>query len=138
MLGLIIKIVFCAIMFACATALIIVKYGKWQRRKRNCTREMTVKVTQILEKKTARSGIIYKPVFESVDPMDQAVIDSAFYTRMVTFNVGETVELLINPDNVKEFLYKNDALNKGKIADLMACLIVCAVAVGGSIALMLS
>ena len=99
---------------------------------------MTVKVTQILEKKTARSGIIYKPVFESVDPMDQAVIDSAYYTRMVTFNVGETVELLVNPDNVKEFLYKNDALNKGKIADLMACLIVCAVAVGGSIALMLS
>ena len=102
MLGLIIKIVFCAIMFACATALIIVKYGKWQRRKRNCTREMTVKVTQILEKKTARSGIIYKPVFESVDPMDQAVIDSAFYTRMVTFNVGEMVEPLVNPDNVKE------------------------------------
>ncbi len=138
MLNLIIKLSICVCLLALPTAFTIVKICKWLRRKRNCTKEMKVKVTQVLAKKTRRSGYLYKPVFESMDPADQMVIDSAFYSKLVMFNEGDEMDLLVNPDNVKEFLYKDDELNKGRIADIIGCLAMYAGAIGLSVAFMLN
>ncbi len=114
----------CILIFAAAwLALCVAKYNKWHRRRKNCTKELQVKVVEVLERRTARSGMVYKPVFKPVNDEDRSVIDSAFYSKFVSFEVGETVELLVNPDNVKEFLYKDDSLNKGRTADILCCFI---------------
>ncbi|MBO4457354.1 MAG: hypothetical protein J5802_06530 [Butyrivibrio sp.] len=97
------------------------KYDKWSRRKRECTQELTVKVVNVLERKTARGGMIYKPIFMPLDPAYGFAIDSAYYSNLVRFNVGDTVELLVNPNNMKDFIYKDDSLNKGKGVDMIAC-----------------
>ena len=65
--------------------------------------------------------MVYKPVFMPVNGADRSEIDSAFYSKFVSFEVGETVELLVNPDNTKEFLYKDDSLNKGRMVDMYCC-----------------
>ncbi len=97
------------------------KYRKWHRRRKNCTKEIQVKVVDVKEKKAARGGMFYKPVFEPVGSPEYPVIDSAFYSNMVSFEIGDKVELLINPDNAKEFLYKENSLNKGILADILCC-----------------
>ena len=111
-------------------ALCIAKYNKWRKRIKNCTREVSVKVVDILEKRTARGGMVYKPIFESIDATHQLVIDSALYSSLVTFEIGDTLELLINPEDTKEFLYKDDFLNKGKKADILCCLIPIIIIIG--------
>ena len=105
-------------------ALCLSKYHKWNRRKKNCTREISAEVIKVLERKPMRgSSMLYKPVFRPMDTPDNTVIDSAYYSNLVSFNVGERVELLVNPENYQEFLYKDDSLNKGKTADIIACII---------------
>ena len=94
--------------------LCISKYNKWSKRKKNCTQELSVRVVDILEKKTA-------PIFMPTDPANLLVIDSAYYSNLVSFEIGDTVELLINPENPSQFLYKDDSLNKGKTADIIGC-----------------
>ncbi len=110
------------LLFVTAWAILcIMKYNKWRRRRKSCTKEMTVKVIEVLERKTARGRMVYKPVFQTVDTADQIVIDSAFYSALVSFEVGESLVLLVNPENVKEFLYKDDSLNKGRTVDMISC-----------------
>ncbi len=121
MIGNIITGVAVLLFFAAWAALCTAKYRKWQRRRRNCTLELPVRVVDVLERKTARGSMVYKPIFEPVDPADSTVIDSAYYSNLVSFEVGEAVNLLVNPDNTKEFLYKDDSLNKGRIVDIVCC-----------------
>ena len=111
-------------------ALCIAKYNKWRKRIKNCTREVSVKVVDVLEKRTARGGMVYKPIFESIDDTLQLVIDSALYSSLVTFEIGDTLELLVNPENTNEFLYKDDSLNKGKKADILCCLMPIVIIIG--------
>ena len=112
----------CIVLFASVwLALCIAKYNKWNKKRKNCTKELSVKVVDVLERRTARSGMVYKPVFMPVNGADRSEIDSAFYSKFVSFEVGETVELLVNPDNTKEFLYKDDSLNKGRMVDMYCC-----------------
>ncbi len=114
----------CILLFASAwLALCIAKYNKWHKRKKNCTMELSVEVIRVLQRKTARSGMVYKPVFKPLNGENLTEIDSAYYSKFVSFEIGETVELLVNPDNIKEFLYKDDSLNKGKIVDILCCCI---------------
>ena len=101
--------------------LCLLKYRKWSQKANNCTKELKVAVIDILERKTARGGMIYKPIFQSLDY--SIIIDSAYYSSLVSFQQGEQVYLLINPNNPKEFLYKDNAYNKGKIADIVCCLL---------------
>ena len=115
------KIAICLMFFAMWMALCFFKYRKWHRRRKNCTKELQVKVVDVKEKKAARGGMLYKPVFEPVGSPEYPVIDSAFYSNMVSFEIGDKVELLINPDNAKEFLYKDNSLNKGILADILCC-----------------
>ena len=121
----------CWLLFILAwLALCIAKYNKWRKRIKNCTREVPVKVVDVLEKRTARGGMVYKPIFESIDDTLQLVIDSALYSSLVTFEIGDTLELLVNPENTNEFLYKDDSLNKGKKADILCCLMPIVIIIG--------
>jgi len=121
----------CIVLFASAwLALCLAKYGKWSKRKKYCSKELTVKVVDVLERRTARSGMVYKPVFSPLNADDGSVIDSAFYSKFVSFEVGEEVELLVNPDNIKEFLYKDDSLNKGKTVDILCCCLPVLIVIG--------
>lgn len=121
----------CIVLFASAwLALCIAKYSKWSRKRKHCTKELKVKVVKVLERRTARSGMVYKPVFAPVNSDDGSVIDSAFYSKFVSFEVGEEVELLVNPDNIKEFLYKDDSLNKGKTVDILCCCLPIVIVIG--------
>ena len=121
----------CIVLFASAwLALCIAKYSKWSKRKKHCSKELTVKVVDVLERRTARSGMVYKPVFSPLNADDGSVIDSAFYSKFVSFEVGEEVELLVNPDNIKEFLYKDDSLNKGKTVDILCCCLPVLIVIG--------
>lgn len=121
MLTNIIKTVAVLLFFTAWAILCIMKYNKWRRRRKNCTKELLVKVIEVKQKKTARGGMVYKPIFKTVDDAEQSVIDSAFYSALVTFDIGETLMLLVNPENEKEFLYKEDSLNKGRIVDVVSC-----------------
>ncbi|MCR4691235.1 MAG: hypothetical protein K5739_07820 [Lachnospiraceae bacterium] len=123
MINHIIKAVFVIIFVSAWLALCFGKYNKWNKKRKHCTREMTVKVTDILERKTARGGMTYKPIFQPVDEGDAGEIDSAYYSNLVSFEVGQTVTLLVNPDNPKEFLYKDNSLNRGMIVDVLACVL---------------
>ena len=102
-------------------ALCIAKYNKWSKKRKNCTQQLSVKVVEILERKTARGGMVYKPIFMPADAAEHSVIDSAFYSSLVSFEIGETVELLVNPNNEKDFLYKDNQYNKGMIVDILCC-----------------
>ncbi|MCR5251870.1 MAG: hypothetical protein K6E50_14820 [Lachnospiraceae bacterium] len=121
MLSNIIVITFWVLFFLAWLALCLVKYGKWARRRKNCTAEITARVVEIKERKAMRGGMLYKPVFEPLGTTDCLLIDSAFYTNLVRFEVGQTVELLVNPADPKEFLYKDNSLNKGIVADVICC-----------------
>ena len=119
----------CVLLILAWAALCVSKYKKWHRRRVNCTQELEVKVTDVLKRKAMRGGYIYKPVFESVDD-DHYVIDSAYYSNLVSFEIGETLTLLVNPDDKKEFLYKDDSLNRGKVADIVCCILPAPLVIG--------
>ena len=121
MLTIIIKTVAVLLFVTAWSILCIMKYNKWRRRRKNCTKEQLVKVIEVKKRKTARGGMAYKPIFKAVEDVEQSVIDSAFYSGFVTFAVGETLILLVNPENEKEFLYKENSLNKGRIVDMVSC-----------------
>ncbi len=110
--------------------LCIFKYKKWSNKRKKCTKHISVKVIDILEKKTARGGMIYKPIFLVEGVSDNSTIDSAYYSSLVSFEVGEYVELLVNPDNQNEFLYKDNPYNKGLIVDILCCCLPCIVLIG--------
>ncbi|MBR6403444.1 MAG: hypothetical protein IKS48_08690 [Eubacterium sp.] len=121
MLGYIIVVVFCAVVAVVWLSICIPKYKKWSGRIKNCTLEVPVQVVEIYEKRTRRGYVLCKPVFESVDPTNQVVIDSAYYSNLISFEVGDELVLLINPNDPKEFIYKDKRNNKGLVADMVAC-----------------
>ncbi len=100
----------------------IFKYKKWKRRFINCTRELTVCVVEVLEKKTHKGAILYKPIFKSTDYSDIPVIDTAYYSNLISFKAGEILQLMVNPNNIKEFIYKDKRYNKGLVADMLCCM----------------
>ena len=111
-------------------ALCLSKYHKWNRRKKNCTREISAEVIKVLERKPMRgSSMLYKPVLRPMDAPEGTVIDSAYYSNLISFKVGDIVTLFVNPNNIQEFLYKDDSLNKGKTADIICCIIPAAIIV---------
>lgn len=84
----------CWLLFILAwLALCIAKYNKWRKRIKNCTREVSVKVVDVLEKRTARGGMVYKPIFESID---------------------DTLELLVNPDGHCMYYPNTRVINWGE------------------------
>ncbi|MBP5553671.1 MAG: hypothetical protein J6X94_02240 [Lachnospiraceae bacterium] len=113
------------ILFAVAwIALCLSKYHKWDKRKKNCSLEISAEVIDVLERKPMRgSSMLYKPVFRPMDAPEGTVIDSAYYSNLVSFKVGDKVDLLVNPENIRDFLYKDSSLNKGKTADIICCII---------------
>lgn len=122
MLTNILKICAIALYFAGWLAFCIFKLNKWHRRKKNCTEELSVEVVDVLERKPMRgSSMLYKPVFKPVNSTDSTLIDSAYYSNLIKFDRGDKVELLVNPNNRNEFLYKDDSLNRGKIVDIISC-----------------
>ena len=97
------------------------KFKKWHDRKIKCIKRINVVVSDVLERKTARGAMLYKPIFQV--EAEEYIIDSAFYSNLVKFQVGEKLELLVNPENYKQFLYADDRYNKGLIADVICCFI---------------
>ena len=80
-------------------------------------------VVEIRERKTARSGIITKPVFQVCDSGKVCHIESAYYSKLVVFHVGQSVEILVNPEDYSQFLYADNQYNRGKVADILCCLL---------------
>lgn len=37
--------------------------------------------------------------------------------------VGVKLQLLVNPDNMKEFVYKDNQYNRGLVADILCCIV---------------
>ena len=100
------------------------KYDKWAYRYRNCTQELPVRVVEVLERRPMRgSSMLYKPIFQPEEGDDRTLIDTAYYSNLLSFQVGERVVLLVNPANIKEFRFKEEQYNKGMKADLVACVI---------------
>ena len=103
--------------------LCLFKYKKWHDRKLNCTKKLVAHVVEIREKKTARSGIITKPIFQVCDGGKVYHIESAYYSNLIVFHMGQNVELWVNPKDYSQFLYADDQYNRGKVADILCCLI---------------
>lgn len=101
-------------------ALCVTKYKKWNGKRKKCKRPLPVRVVDILERKTARGGMVYKPIFEAIEN-EGYVIDSAFYSSLVSFEIGQRLVLLVDPKNPKDFLYQDNAYNKGRIVDVLCC-----------------
>ena len=75
----------------------------------------------MLEKKTHRGAMLYKPVFKPIDYPELPVIDTAYFSNLISFEVGESLQLMVNPNNIKEFIYKDKKSNKGLTADMLCC-----------------
>ena len=103
--------------------LCLFKYKKWHDRKLNCTKKLVAHVVEIRGRKTARSGIITKPIFQVCDGGKVYHIESAYYSNLVVFHMGQNVEILVNPEDYSQFLYADDQYNRGKVADILCCLI---------------
>lgn len=103
--------------------LCISKYRKWHHRKEHCNRKITVQIVEIEKKKAARGGMMYKPIFAVAKDDKIHTIRTAYYTGISTMEIGQTIELLVNPDDYQEFLYVEEKYNYGKITDIMFCLI---------------
>lgn len=99
------------------------KYKKWHDKRKNCQKELQVYVKEILEKKTSRGGMVYKPIFVWKEDNKEFIIDSAFYSDLVSFKVGEAVNLLVNPNNYLDYIYAENTYNKGLVLDIGACFI---------------
>lgn len=65
---------------------------------------------------------MHKPVFAGTDENANCIIDSAVFSNLVSFEVGQRLVLLVNPENPKEFLYKDNKYNKGIIVDFVGSL----------------
>lgn len=101
--------------------LCIFKYKKWSNKRKKCRKRLSVQVIDILAKKTKRGSMVYKPIFAEIDGNCNYIIDSAFYSSLVSFEVGQCIVLLVNPENPKEFLYEDNTYNKGIITDILCC-----------------
>ena len=106
--------------FAWST-LCISKYKKWSSKRKKCKTRLPVRVVEILEKKTARGSMVYKPIFVATDEDSDLSIDSAFYSSLVSFEVGQRLILLVNPENPKDLIYEDNTYNKGIIVDMLCC-----------------
>ena len=49
--------------------------------------------------------------------------NTAYYSNLVSFSVGDKLQLLVNPDNMKEFVYKDNQYNRGLVADMLCCIV---------------
>lgn len=121
----------CIILFIIWILITISKLLKWNHRKNNCTLKVNAIVTNILERKPVRgTGMIYKPIFKVISNNENIIINSAKYSNLIQLHNGESVELLLNPNNTNEFLYVNNKYNVGKTADIMGCAIWFIVIIG--------
>ncbi len=118
-------------------ALCISKYKKWSSKRKKCKKQLSVQVIEILEKKTARGGMVYKPIFAETNENTNYIIDSAFYSSLVSFEIGQHIILLVNPENPKDFLYKDNVYNKGIIVDVLCCCLPCIFLLGILLAIIL-
>ncbi|MBO5303949.1 MAG: hypothetical protein J6A92_07865 [Lachnospiraceae bacterium] len=123
MLDKIIYVFFICIILSVWIVLCILKYRKWNIKRKKCIKHVTVYVSDILSKKTKRGDMVYKPIFVLEEKNQRYKIDSAFYSNLVTFGVGQKVNLLINPQNYKQFLYAENSYNKGMVVDIVCCFI---------------
>lgn len=136
MINYVITLGFGGIFFTAWCALCISKYKKWSNKRKKCKKQLSVQVIEILEKKTARGGMIYKPIFKTNENTNY-IIDSAFYSSLVSFEIGQHIILLVNPQNPKDFLYKDNAYNKGIIVDVLCCCLPCIFLLGILLAIIL-
>ena len=117
------SIFFISVAFIVWMPVCISKYRKWRHRKQHCNRKVTARIVEIREKKAARGGMMYKPVFHVSLDNETHIIDSAYYTAISSMETGQPVELLVNPDDCQEFLYADERYNYGKVTDIIFCLI---------------
>lgn len=99
----------------------IIRYRYWSSKRKNCIKELPVQVIEIWERRTSRGAILHKPIFAGTDENASCIIDSAVFSNLVSFEVGQRVVLLVNPENPKQFLYKDNKYNKGIIVDFLGC-----------------
>ena len=60
--------------------LCILKYKKWSTKRKKCKKRLSVRVIDVLAKKTKRGSMVYKPIFAETDGKCNYIIDSAFYS----------------------------------------------------------
>ena len=114
-------LVWVAVFIGIMIYLIVTRKAKWSYRQKNYTKCVKATVVDVLVHRGRRGSIGYKPIFKVVEPWGEIIIDTAYYTKH-EFQVGSVVELLVNPNNYKEFMYKNDKYNAGKRGDILLCI----------------
>ena len=98
------------------------KYKKWKERQEKCTKRITVYVSDVLERKTRRGSMVYKPIFKWEEDGREYTIDSAYYSNVIRFEKNEEVVLLVNPEEYRQYMYGDPFYtNKLKIMDGIAC-----------------
>lgn len=116
------------IVFICI-CLSISKAKKWHRRERVCTEPMKFGVAEVYERRG--HGISYKPIFVVQSGGQDIVIKSALYDGIRRYYIGEQIDMLVNPNNIHEFMYTDKREKLVKLMDIgmpiaMAITVVCA------------
>lgn len=112
------------------------KIKKWRDREKRCTLKVCVQVTDILVKRPRRgSDLVYKPVFTIY--FTNTTIDSALYTNLYHFTIGQKLWIRINPNDIQDFIYESPYKEIEMGADVLCCVIPLVVLVIYSLCLIL-
>lgn len=86
--------------------IIYIKRKRWKARNERCTVRTCVEVIEIRSKRPPRgSGLIYKPIFRVCSIKNNILIDSADYTAIYRFEIGQILWIYVNPENIQDFRY---------------------------------
>lgn len=99
------------------------KTRKWIKRRKNCTEKVQVKVIEILSKRGGRGGVIHKPIFKVCSLRKEIIIDSALYTNLYSFDVGQVLWIYVNPNDLQDFMFESPYIVIIMLADGVACLL---------------
>lgn len=111
------------------------KLKKWTGRKQRCTLRIHVQVIEILTKKPGKgSSLLCKPIFKICSIKNAPTINSALYTSLFTFNIGQELWLRVNPENIQDFMYESPYNDIIIFLDALGCVLLFIVLVIGFIA----
>lgn len=100
------------------------KRKKWMRRKEKCTLRICAQVKELLTRKPQRgSGLLYKPIFKICLKGSEYIINSATYSQLLKFEIGNEIWININLDDPQEFSYESPYKDILIRLDIGACLL---------------
>lgn len=100
------------------------KIKKWTGRKKRCTLRIRVQVIEILNKRPKRgSDLLHKPIFKVCLIKREIIINSALYTNIFKFELGQELWLRVNPQNMQDFMYESPYNEIIMLADGIGCVL---------------